>query len=230
MGVEIDFLSVEMPGSPAKKIHPEIQWNFYEKQESGLYKTMRMAVSRKSNTISERSGCCYAQPAALKPSSYHTGSLGRKSVVSHNTANHNTVRARPSKSNFSYDLRFMPPLSHIVRFTTEYVSIRVSREFNYRHSDQQGKKQVSGVLYDVGPNQLFPITTIDLDPAWRSSAPEELPFIVVGHKIVRGRLRYVLMAIEWVDNVAYRVQICEDLVKQDDLYFLNPIMKDIALG
>jgi hypothetical protein len=81
--------------------------------------------------------------------------------------------------------------------------------------------------YAVRNKQGISVGTLALSPEWRISQPDRLEFIVLA--VLYGHLLH-LMAIEWVDGIARRVQAMGRPVGQQVWLDANPVQKLIVLG
>lgn len=84
------------------------------------------------------------------------------------------------------------------------------------------------------PAQGILVGSVSLNQSWRADKPDELEFIVVARacNITYEQSKYGLyvMLIQWVDNVAYRVQMTNEPVKEAIWASLNTEWKLVSLG
>lgn len=134
-----------------------------------------------------------------------------------------------------------PHLSHLLQFWTSSAYLRVDRQESQdrsRHalpSYPVSAQDYNNIFLNVrGINNTL-IGHITLDRDWRSSHPDALEFIVIARYCqypptdIEPEGFYVLL-IEWISNVAYRVQTPEKSMSKEHWADLKPAWKLISLA
>jgi len=112
--------------------------------------------------------------------------------------------------------------SHLLQFWTSTASLLVDRSGTQerRHDVDASDPAIleSEEMLIKDPIQNTTVGTISLSRSWRAAKTDELDFIVVARacKNDNGEEHGLyVMLIEWVDDIAYRVQMVRDPVKED---------------
>ncbi|KAI9644823.1 hypothetical protein NHQ30_006850 [Ciborinia camelliae] len=131
-----------------------------------------------------------------------------------------------------------PNAPHILHFWTSIARLRVDRCGNQEirksvdRSDPAILENEDMMIKDQ--TQDVPIGTISLNRLWRADKPDELDFMVVARacktKYSQSKYGLYVMLIEWVDNIAYRVQMVSDPVKEDIWASLKTEWKFVSLA
>jgi hypothetical protein len=127
--------------------------------------------------------------------------------------------------------------SHLLRFWTSTASLVVDRSGTQERrqdvdlSDPAILESEEMLIRD--PIQNTTVGTISLSRSWRAAKADELDFIVVARSCKsdtgEGHGLYVML-IEWVGDIAYRVQMVRDLVKEDVWVSLRTQWKLVSLA
>ena len=119
-----------------------------------------------------------------------------------------------------------PPLSHMLQFWTSSAYLKVDRQESQdrsRHalpSYPVSVQEYKNIFLNIRGINGTLIGHITLDRDWRSRHPDELDFIVIARYCqylpseVEPQGFYVLL-IEWISNVAYRVQTPEKSISKE---------------
>ena len=134
-----------------------------------------------------------------------------------------------------------PRLSHMLQFWTSSAYLKVDRQqsrYERRHELPgflASAEDCNNMHLDIhGANNTL-IGHITLDRDWRSSHPDELEFIVIARNCQYAPTGtepegfYVLL-IEWISNIAYRVQVPYHSISKEHWADLKPEWKLITLA
>ena len=134
-----------------------------------------------------------------------------------------------------------PPLSHMLQFWTSSAHLKVDRRESQdksRHalpSYPVSAQEYNNIFLNMrGINDTL-IGHITLDRDWRSRQPDDLEFIVMARYCQYAPTEmepegfYVLL-IEWIGNVAYRVQTPEKSISKEHWANVKPEWKLITLA
>ncbi|KAJ8061209.1 hypothetical protein OCU04_010282 [Sclerotinia nivalis] len=131
-----------------------------------------------------------------------------------------------------------PRAPHILHFWTSTARLLVDRSGNqdkYKSVHPPDPAILENEDMKIrDPTQDIPIGAISLNRSWRADRPDELEFMVVARacktKYTQNKYGLYVMLIEWVDNIAYRVQMVNDPVKEDIWVGLKTEWKFISLA
>ncbi|CAD6446554.1 e05c4300-f911-4919-b47e-71c89540d9fc [Sclerotinia trifoliorum] len=131
-----------------------------------------------------------------------------------------------------------PRAPHILHFWTSTARLLVDRSGNQEKSisvDPSDPAILENEKMKIrDPTRGIEIGTISLNRSWRADRPDELEFMVVARackmKYTQNKSGLYLMLIEWVDNIAYRVQMVNEPVKEDIWVGLKTEWKFISLA
>ena len=134
-----------------------------------------------------------------------------------------------------------PPLSHMLQFWTSSAYVKVDRQESEDRSRYAlpsypvSTQDYNNIFLNIrGVNNTL-IGHITLDRDWRSRQPDELELIVIARYCQYAPTEmepegfYVLL-IEWISNVAYRVQTPEKPIPKEHWADLRPEWKLITLA
>ena len=116
--------------------------------------------------------------------------------------------------------------AHLVAFYTSVASLKVPLSPNQKA--EQGSAALDYDVHDRDGQRLF---SCFIDPAWRSSQPEYLEFVVIGVK--EGGKGVALLLLEEIDGIHYRVNWNWKLSQHmeiKDWMALDPVQKLIIWG
>ena len=122
--------------------------------------------------------------------------------------------------------------THILYFWTSSAFLTVDRK------GPVNEERFGNDLLDIRGLENESLSRICLYTAWRRPRPDHLEFIVVSRDISKRNPEFCpewksglnLMLVEWVDKIAYRVQIAINPVAEEQWVKLDPVWKPIMLG
>jgi hypothetical protein len=121
------------------------------------------------------------------------------------------------------------PLSHILRFWTSTATVTIGRK---PWGKTQSKRCSEYGLYAPGKEQ--PISRVYLENEWRNGKGDQFEAIFMFRTEGKGIFDYDIsvqvMVIEWIDGIAYRVQMCNVLMRWHNWQALGPQFKLITLA
>ncbi|PQE05837.1 Heterokaryon incompatibility protein [Rutstroemia sp. NJR-2017a BVV2] len=152
-----------------------------------------------------------------------------------------TEEEKKLRAQWKYDKVSIPHgvagTSHLLRFWTSTASLLVDRSGTQerRHDVDEPDPAIleSEEMLIKEPIQNTAVGTISLSRSWRATRADKLDFIVVARacKNDTGESHGLyVMLIEWVGDVAYRVQMAKDPVKEDVWVSLRTQWKLISLA
>ena len=113
------------------------------------------------------------------------------------------------------------PASHALACWTTVVEVDVDR------TTQKDNLSAFVVRDRIGQE----IGQVNLTAEWRESRPDRLPFILVARNLRWSKPFLDLMCVEWVDGIAFRVQVIRNATVTDEVWTtLRPEWRLVTLA